>query len=151
MAQKAIGQVQGGNALAGPLDGANAELEGFQRTCSLLPAAVLRVFHETNTIFRNTRPVPDAADKHGPPRAMSFRPPKPFSKRPRRRPPAVAHYRLWRRSPLRRSVYPHKLFHALEHDVFPLGHGKLKESRPASREPASPEAVLSGTIASSTR
>ena len=62
MAQKAIGQVQGGNALAGPLDGANAELEGFQRTCSLLPAAVLRVFHETNTIFRNTRPVLNAAD-----------------------------------------------------------------------------------------
>jgi hypothetical protein len=31
MAQKATGQVQGGNALAGPLNGANAELEVFQR------------------------------------------------------------------------------------------------------------------------
>ena len=28
----------------------------------LLPDAVLRVFHETNTIFRNTRPVLNAAD-----------------------------------------------------------------------------------------
>ena len=42
--------------------------------------------------------------QHGPPRSMSFRPPKPFGKRPRRHPPAAAHFRLWRRSPPRRSV-----------------------------------------------
>ena len=32
------------------------------KTCLLLPGAVLRVFHETNTIFRNTRPLLNAAD-----------------------------------------------------------------------------------------
>jgi hypothetical protein len=32
------------------------------KTCLLLPDAALRVFHETNTIFRNTRTVLNAAD-----------------------------------------------------------------------------------------
>jgi len=56
MAQKAIGQVQGGNALEGLWTARTP------KTCLLLADAVLRVFRETDTIFGNTRPALNAAD-----------------------------------------------------------------------------------------
>ena len=57
MAEKAIGPSLGRKRPWGGLWTARTP-----KTCLLLPDAVLRVFHETNTIFRNTRTVLNAAD-----------------------------------------------------------------------------------------